>query len=138
MFFVGDQYAVQEFAAELSDESFADRVRARCLRRTFKDADVCVGEDGVEGAGELGVAVADEEFVGCALVGEVHERVAGGLGGPFAGGVRGDAGQVCAAGAAFDQDQGVESFEADGVDVDEVDGQDGVSLIGEELFPGGA
>ena len=137
MLFVGDQYAVEEFAAGFSDESFAGRVRAWRLGWACEDADVRVGEDGVEAGGGFGVAVSGGERVGCALVGEVHEGVAGGLGGPWSGGVGGDAGQVGAAGAVFDQDQGVEALEGDGVDVDEVDGEDGVGLVGEELLPGG-
>jgi len=37
-------------------------VRARRLRWCRDDLDVDGGEDGVEGGGELGVAVADEEL----------------------------------------------------------------------------
>jgi hypothetical protein len=74
-----------------------------------------VGEDGVEGVGELAAAVADQECV--ALGVGVHEEVAGGLGGPSAGGVGGDAEQVGTAAAVFEHDQGVYACEVDGVDV---------------------
>ena len=42
-------------------EAFGDRIRSRCPHRCPDDADVGGGEDGVEGGGELAVAVADEE-----------------------------------------------------------------------------
>ena len=58
---VDDQDAVEEFAADRADEAFRDRVRPWCSHRRLDDPDVDGGEDGVEGGGELGVAVADEE-----------------------------------------------------------------------------
>ena len=96
------------------NESFADGVRPWCLVWAGEDVDVFVGEDGAEAGGELGVAVSQEDLLGLALVSEIHDGVAGRLGGPRAGGVRGDSGQVGATGAIVDQDQGVEALEADG------------------------
>ena len=61
MSLVDDQEAVEEFAAEGADEAFGDRVRPRCPHWRLDDPDVDRGEDGVEGGGELGVAVADKE-----------------------------------------------------------------------------
>ena len=58
------------------------------LQSTGPDAGV--GEDGVECDGEVGAAVADHEFDPVCLVAEVHDQVAGLLGGPFAGWVQGD------------------------------------------------
>jgi hypothetical protein len=46
--------------------------------------------------------------------------------------------QVCPAGAVLDRDQGVDSPEHHGVHRDEVHGEDGLGLCGEELAPGGA
>src|SRR3954452_6391527 len=88
---VDDQDAVEEFSADRADEAFGDRVGPRCLPRRFDDRDVDGGEDGVEGGGELGVAVADEEPESLTGVVEVYEQVAGLLGEPGCGGVRGDA-----------------------------------------------
>lgn len=113
-------------------------IRSQCvgfggLWRTLEDAQARVGEDRVEGFGELAGTVADQEL-GVRRVG-VHEEVAGGLGGPFARGVGGDAEQVSAATAVFEQDQGVDAFEVDGVDVEKVDGDDVFCLGGQELLP---
>lgn len=48
-----------------------------------------------------------------------------------------DAGEVDAAGAMFDEDQGVQALEGEGaVQVQEVGGEDAVGLGGEELAPG--
>ncbi|MEV4890594.1 hypothetical protein AB0K48_14490 [Nonomuraea sp. NPDC055795] len=103
------------------------------LWRALEDAQARVGEYRVEGIGELAGTVADQELDVRRF--GVHEEVAGGLGGPFARGVGGDAEQVGAAAAMFEQDQGVDAFEVDGVDVEEVDGDDVFGLGGQELLP---
>ena len=58
-------------------------------------------KDGVEGCGEPGVAIADEEPEPPAGIVEVHGEVAGQLGQPSAGRVRGDAEDVHAAGGVL-------------------------------------
>jgi hypothetical protein len=52
--------------------------------------------------------------------------------------VGGDAGEVDAAGAVFDEDQGVQALERDGVQVREVGGDDAVAWVVRELSPGRA
>ncbi|WP_323184129.1 hypothetical protein [Streptomyces sp. NBC_01221] len=106
------------------------------MGRAFEDAQSDVGEDCVEVVGELAAAVTDQERDACDVHAGVHEEVAGGLGGPWAGGVGGDAEQVRTAAAVFEHDQGVDAFEVDGVDVQEVDGDDVLGLGCEELPPG--
>ncbi|WP_317617331.1 hypothetical protein [Streptomyces antnestii] len=56
--------------------------------------------------------------------------------GPLGRGVGGDAGEVEAPGAVLDEDQGVQALERDGIDVEEVGGDDAMGLSGEELAPG--
>jgi hypothetical protein len=51
-------------------------------------------------------------------------------------GAGGDAGQVRAAGAVLDDDQGIHPPQQDRVDVHEVGGQDAAGLGGQELLPG--
>jgi hypothetical protein len=58
---VNDQEAVDEFAADRPDEALGDRVGSWCPHRCLDDLDVDGGEDGLEGGGELGVPIADEE-----------------------------------------------------------------------------
>ena len=57
----GDQQVIEAFAAQGADEAFGDRIRPRCPHRCADDADVCAGEHRVEGGGELGISVADQE-----------------------------------------------------------------------------
>ena len=52
--------------------------------------------------------------------------------------IRGDAGQVNAAGAVLNDDQGVEAPQQHGVHVDKVDRKNAAGLRGEELLPGRA
>jgi hypothetical protein len=61
MSLVGDEDAVEELASDAADEAFGDGVGPRCQHRCLDDADVDGGEHGVDGGGELGVAVPDEE-----------------------------------------------------------------------------
>ena len=67
---------------------------------------------------------------------EVHQQVAGLLGEPRCGRVRGDAEDVDSAGGVFDDEEGVEPVQVDGVDVDQVAGENAVGLRAEELRPG--
>ena len=93
------------------------------------------GEDGVERGGELGVAVADQEPEAAAGVVEVHEQVAGLLGQPGAGGMRGDAEDVHPAGGVLDDEERVQPVQGDGVEVEQVAGEDRVRLGPQELGP---
>ncbi|WSN64432.1 hypothetical protein OG467_09110 [Streptomyces sp. NBC_01361] len=85
--FVEDECPVEELAAQGADEPFAVCVRFRGLGRAFEDAQADVGEDGVEGVGVLAVAVTDQELGASDVDAGVDEEVAGGVGGPWAGGV---------------------------------------------------
>ena len=64
-------------------------------------------EYGVEGGGELASAIPDQEPDRTLELAEVHQEVTRRLRRPRAVGVRGDPGQVDAAGAVLDDDQGV-------------------------------
>ena len=132
----GDQDVIEAFPAQGADEPFRDRVRPGRSDRGAYDPQVGAGEDGVERGGELAVPVADQEPEPVGAIAEVHQQVAGLLGDPGAGGVGGDPGDVHVAAAVLDHDEDVEAAQEDGVDVGEVDGEDGVGLGGEELSPG--
>jgi hypothetical protein len=134
---VDDQDAVEEFATDGADEAFGDRVGPRCPHRSLDDPDVDGGEDRVEGGGELGVAVADQEPEASTGVVEVHAEVAGLLGQPGAGGVGGDAEDVYAAGGVLEDEEDIQPVQGDGVEVKQVAGQDRVCLRAQELGPRG-
>ncbi|HTF48279.1 MAG TPA: hypothetical protein VK735_12590 [Pseudonocardia sp.] len=85
----------------------------------------------------IGVPIADQEPEVLAGFLQVHGEVAGQLGQPDAGRVRGDAEDADLAGGVFDDEERVEPGQGDGVDVEQVAGEDGVGLGSEELAPGG-
>ena len=94
------------------------------------------GEDGVEGSGELGVAIADEEPDRVCFVGEVHREVAGLLGHPVSSRLGDHAGDPHEARVVVDEHQDVEPAEEDRVDMEEVAGHQSFRLCGEELRTG--
>jgi hypothetical protein len=90
------------------------------------------------GGGELTGAVADEEPEAVGLVAEVHQEVAGLLGGPRPVRMAGHAQDLQVAIADFECEQDVDPAERDGaVDVEEVDGEHGGCLGAQELAPAG-
>ena len=59
--FVVDQQPVGALGADTADEPFGITVRLWCLGRDLDHLDAVGGEDGIEGGGELGVPVTDQE-----------------------------------------------------------------------------
>ena len=104
-----DQDSVEEFVADGADEAFGDRVRPRCRHRRVDDGDVDGGEDGVEGWGELAVAVADQErkrrWVSSSAISRLRL-----LGQPGCGRVRGDTEDVYLSGGVLDDEELVAEF----------------------------
>ena len=86
---VDDQDAIEEFTPDGAHEASGDGVGPRRPHRRPDDPDIDGGEDGVEARGEFGVAIADEEPEPLTGGVEVHGEVAGLLGQPRAGRVRG-------------------------------------------------
>ena len=128
MLLVDDQDTVEEFTADAADEAFGNRVGPRRPDRCRDDADVDGGEYGVERRGELGVAVPDEEPELVADVVEIHDQVARQLGQPRSGRVSGDAEDVHPAGDVFDDEERIQPAQGDGVNVEQVAGEDRVRL----------
>ena len=58
---VDEQEPVEALSASAADKAFRDRVGLRRTDRCLDDLDALACEDGVEIAGELAVAVADQE-----------------------------------------------------------------------------
>src|SRR5829696_735410 len=87
--FAEDQDAVGEFGSGGEDEAFGEAVRSRASWWDLHGVDFGAGENGVERGGELAGAVADEEPEAGSAVVEVHQQVAGLMGGPGSGRVAG-------------------------------------------------
>ena len=94
------------------------------------------GEDGVEVAGELAVAVADQEAKRPGLLLERPGELARLLGDPGAGRIGGAAGEMNAAAAELDDEEHVQSLQRDCLDDEEVDREHALPLLPEERSPG--
>ncbi|WSG44009.1 hypothetical protein OHA72_10900 [Dactylosporangium sp. NBC_01737] len=92
---------------------------------------------GVEGSCELGVAVTDQEPKHGDPIAEVNHQIAGLLGGPGGGRVRGDAEDVHPPRADLHDKQHVQPPQCDGVDVEEVGRQQPGRLGPQERPPTG-
>jgi hypothetical protein len=57
-----DQYPVELFSAYCAVPSLSVPVRPQCTHRSVMDADDLAGEHGIEGAGELGVPIPDQNL----------------------------------------------------------------------------
>ena len=101
---VPDQGPVAEFAPDGADPSFRVRVRDRRVRRRADDGRERAAEHVIEAGKELAGTVADQES-DCRF--GTHAEVAGGLGGPRAGRVACDAGEMHAPTVEFDEEQDV-------------------------------
>ena len=84
---INDQYQVQQFVAGSGDPSFGDRVRPGCRHRRAQDTNPVAGEHGVENAGDLAVAVPNQQPELSCAVAEVPQKVACLLGHPGTSGV---------------------------------------------------
>jgi hypothetical protein len=83
---VPDEGAVQELAPASPDPAFGDRVHAGRRHVAAHGKEPGVRQDRVERGGEVRSAVADHELDPMCMFAEVHEEVAGLLGGPLPGG----------------------------------------------------
>jgi hypothetical protein len=86
---VPDEGTVQELAPASPDPAFDDRIHPGRLDAAQHGPDPGIAEDGIERGGEVRAAVADDELDLIRLFAEVHDQVAGLLGGPVPGGMQG-------------------------------------------------
>ena len=131
-----DEHPVEALAPDGADHALADGVGPRSLDRGSDDHDALGGEEGVEGGGELGVAIADEELDRVRPVGELHREVPGLLGDPARDRVGRDAGDPHETAVVVDEPEDIEPAEEKGVDLEEVARHQLSRLGGEELGPG--
>lgn len=136
--FVENQQPIGALVADTADEPFGITVRLWCLGRDLDHLDAVGGEDGIEGGGELGVPVTDEEAKRADPFAEVHQQVTGYLSGPGRSRMSGHTGQMHPAGAHFHDKQDIEPAQCDGVQGEEVGGQQPSGLSAQESSPAGA
>jgi hypothetical protein len=110
----------------------------RGLHRCAQDPDAFAGDHGIEDAGELAVAIPDQQRQACHTVAEVHQEIARLLSDPGTGGVGGDAEEVDAAGGVLHDEQHRQPVQQHRVNAVEVGGEDAVCLGGQKLSPDGA
>ena len=95
--------------------------------------DAGVGQDRVERGGEVRAAVADHELDPVCLFAEVHEQVAGLLGGPLPGGMGSDPEDADAPAGVLDHGQDVGLGAVEQVGREEVARQDRLGRGAQEL-----
>jgi hypothetical protein len=92
-----------------------------------------IGQDRVECGGEVRATIADHELHPFRLFAEIHDQVAGLLGGPLPGGMQRDAEDTDAPGRVPDHGQDVGLGAVEQVNAEEVAGQDRLGLGAQEL-----
>jgi hypothetical protein len=105
-------------------------------RRSLHYLDALVGENLIESGGELGVTVPDEEPERLDPVAEIHDEVAGLLGGPGSGRIGRHAQDVHAPSVHLHDEQDVQPLQHDRVHTEEVASQQTVGLSAQERPPG--
>lgn len=88
---VVDQQPVGALFADAANEPFGVAVCPGSLGRDFDHIDAFGGESRIEGGGEFGVPVADQEAEQGDSLTQVHQEITGGLSGPSCGRVSGHA-----------------------------------------------
>src|ERR1019366_7792942 len=108
----------------------------RCSDRCVDHADALSVEGRVEGARELAVVVTDQELQGPVAVAEREHEIPRLLRCPRTIRVLGQASKVHPPGGELDEEQHIDSPQADGVDREEVARDRAASLTADELAPG--
>ena len=135
--FVVDQYPVGAFLPHAADEPLRIAVRPRSPRRDLDHVDALRGEDGTEDMSEFGVPVTEKETERGDSLAQIHQQVTSGLGCPGRGWVGGHAEEVDSSGAHFHDNQDVESAQRDGIESEEIGGQQPGGLGTQEAPPAG-
>jgi hypothetical protein len=134
---VPDQGPVKQLAAAGLHPALHDRIHSRHLDPAEHRLDPGVLEHGAKQAGELAVAVPDQEPRPAPGILEIHDEVLRGLGHPAGSGVRGGAQDPDPSAGVLDDRQHVDAGAAQGDRLEEVAGEQGPGLGAEEVSPGG-
>lgn len=103
---IHDQEPVDALGPDGADEALGHRVRLRRSHRCLDDPDAFAGEDGIEIAGELAVAIPNQKPEPCGFL-ERPGELARLLGDPLAGWVRSTAGYADATTTELDEEEHV-------------------------------
>src|SRR5262245_2427619 len=128
-----DQEPVETVLAHAASETLGVGVRLWSPDRRVDDADPLAAEHLVEAGAERALAIVDEESRPLEQVGEAE--VAGLLGDPAAGRVRGAACELDAPAAYLEKEQHAEAAERDRLDGEEIARQRGGRLLAQERPP---
>jgi len=132
-----DQHPVSDLRPGGAHEPFRIGIRAGAPGRDCHGLDAGVGQERVEGSGELPGPVADQEPEVRSTITQIYQEFADLLGGPWAVRVRGHAEDVHVAGADLDHEEAVQALEGHrAVHVEEVGREYGRGLRVQELPPG--
>ncbi len=130
-----DQQVVEAFAADRADPTFREGVGVRRLDRGQDHGRADRSEDVIEGRGELRVPVANQVSHRPAAILERPDQIARLLSDPRAGRVGRDSSQVHSSSAQLDEEEDRQLAQPDGVDGEEVTGEDTVGLLAQERPP---
>ena len=136
MVLIPDEGAIEKLAPASADPAFGDRVHAGRPDVAEHGPDPGISEDRVERSRVVRAAVADHELDPVRLLAEVHDQVAGLLGGPRPGGMQGDSEDADAPGGVLDHGQDVGLGAVQQVGGEQVARQDRLGLGAQELRPG--
>ena len=123
----GYEEVVEALLADGPHEPLGESIRPGRGNRGSYRFDADRGEGGVEGGGEFGVSVPNEESELAPSVFEVGGEVAGHLSDPGSGGVGSDAQQVHLSPVDFNDEKHVEAPQRDAINCEEVSGQDALA-----------
>jgi hypothetical protein len=127
-----DEEPVEALGADGPDPTLGVGVGVRGLDRRDEHLGILGAEHVVEPATELRVAVSEHKAEPQSSIRCRQEKVAGLLGDPGTIGVGRHAGQVDPAGGQLDEEQHIQPPQADGVDREEVAGEDAGRLLAQE------
>jgi hypothetical protein len=136
MVLIRDESAVKKLVPASPGPAFGDRVHARRPHVAGHGPDPRISEDRVERSRVVRAAIADHDLDLVRLLAEVHDQVAGLLGGPVPGGMQSDPEDANAPGGMLDHGQDVSPGAIQQVRGEEIAREDRLGLGAQELRPG--
>lgn len=130
-----DQQSVGAFAADAADPPFGICICSWSLRWCPQHGDAGRCKDGVEGVGDLGVPVADEEAKPLGALVQVHEQVPGLLRHPHTRRVPGDAQHVDPSAGDLHHEEHIQPLQQDRIHGEEIAGENTASLGAQKRNP---